>query len=104
MTVAIALDALAPGCRLCEELHGADEPFVWFGTTEAQKPLSGNAETLATQAGHAEFVVGSFEQVHGQAVGSKPCSLADFRDIRKCVEGSRGHLHCHFGNAPEGFY
>ena len=44
------------------------DQLVGLGTAKANEPVTGIAETLATQARDAKLVVGRFEQIHGQPV------------------------------------
>ncbi len=72
------------------EVESLLQAVVRFGATEPQKAAAGIAEALAAQAGDAEAVVGSFQQVERQSrVRDNPSARAGQRHlpVRLATEG-----------------
>ena len=61
-------DAVGAGQRDGDEIDRLLQAVVGFGATEAEEAGTGFAEAFAAEAGDAEVVVGSFEQVQREAV------------------------------------
>jgi len=73
-----------------DEIDGLLEPVVRLGTTEAEESTAGFAEAFPTEAGYAEFVVGTFEEIEGETVAGDAESVADGGNIGEDVESGRG--------------
>lgn len=82
----------AVGATECggDEIDGLLEAIIWFGTTEAEESTTGFTEAFTTEAGNAELVIGTFEEVEGETVAGDAELVADGGNIGEDVEGGRG--------------
>lgn len=73
-----------------DKVDGLLEPVVRFGTTEAEESTTGFTETFAAEAGDAELVVGTFEEIESQSVAGDAELIADWCDVGEDVERGCG--------------
>ena len=77
---------VVPGHCLGDERDGVGQRIVRLRAAQPQDPATRGAEAFPTRTGDAEPVIGSFQQIHRQAVRRDPVPVADRRDRREHID------------------